>query len=157
MRRPFKIALFIALALPGLMLLLSRIPNKHPPPPAIQITFLGYTNSPTGMTCAVFTITNLARRPVILWECLVSLDVEGSSLPLVSSTLFTGTTLAAGQGMSALIGLPPLTARWKARWGVSWYDLHQRLLDLKYRWKLPVDLGANNAITAATSDWLPAP
>lgn len=158
MRWPFKIALCIALALPGLLLLPRLIPNRFPPPPAIQVSFLGYTNSLAGTTCAVFGITNLARGPILLWQSRVSIDVEGSNVALISPTLFVETTLSPGQGMSALIGIPAVKARWKARWGVSWYNLRQRLLDLKNRWHVPVDLGGNNNIIyAATSDWLSPP
>jgi hypothetical protein len=158
MRRPFKIAFCIAVAIPGLVMLLSLIPNRFPPPPAIQVSFLGYTNSPPGATRAVFNITNLARWPVMFWQSRVSIDVEGTDTPLISSTLFVRTTLPPGQGISALVGIPPVKTRWKARWGVSYYNFHQRVVDLKNHLHVPVDLGGdNNIIYAATSDWLAPP
>ena len=157
MRRPFKIALCVALALPGLLLLLALVPRKFPRSPLIQAVFLGYTNSPPGVTYAIFGLTNLANRPVKFWPgCQI--DLEDRRVPLISTLRFAGGRLGSGQGMVFVVGIPPVTTRWQAHWGVTWDSLYEQLLDLRDRWHVPFHLeveGHENF--GVVSDWFPPP
>jgi len=152
MRRPFKIAVYVAVAFACLGMVLLVLPRKGPRAPAVVVSFVGYTNSPPGMTLAVFSITNRASRSVKLWAgCTI--EVECRRVPLPSTVAFAETVIRPGRSLIAVIGIPPREARWRARWGVSWDTLHERILSLQDKWQVPVFLGGH-IMYGVGSEWL---
>jgi hypothetical protein len=110
MRRPLRIALWVTLGVLGLWLAQFLLPAKRVIPPHVTVSFLGYTNAPPGMTSAVFGITNRADSAIKLWNgCPV--EIEGSRLPLPSTTPFLEAALGRGEGMVAVIGSPTFPPR----------------------------------------------
>src|SRR5437016_8177812 len=152
MRRPFKIAVYFAVAFVCLLMMQLVLPRKGPGAPAVLVSFVGYTNSLPGMTLAVFSITNQASRSVKLWAgCTI--EVDGRRVPLPSTTPFAETVIRPGRSLIAVIRIPPREARWRARWGVSWDTVHERILSLRDKWQLPVFLGGH-IIYGVGSEWL---
>src|SRR2546430_5595272 len=118
MRRPFKIAVYVAVAFACLLMVQLVLPREVPGAPALVVSFIGYTNSPPGMTLAVFSITNQASRSVKLWSgCTI--EVEGRRLPLPSTIPFAERVIRPGRSLIAVIGIPPREARWRARWEIG--------------------------------------
>lgn len=154
MRRPFKIAVYLTVTLISLLMLQFVLSRKGPGvPPAVVVSFVGYTNSPPGMTLAVFGITNQASRTVkLLAGCTI--EVEGRRVPLPSTMPFAETVVRPGRGLIAVIGIPPSEARWRACWGVSWNTVHERVLSLRDKWQLPVFLGGH-LMYRVDSEWMP--
>ena len=153
MRRPFKIAVYFAVAFVCLLIVQSVLPRKGPGAPAVVVSFIGSTNSPPGMTLAVFSITNQASRSVKLWAgCTI--EVEGRRMPLPSTIPFAESVIRPGRSLIAVIGIPPREARWRARWGVSWDTVHERILSLRDKWQVPVFLGGHIMYGSVASGWL---
>jgi hypothetical protein len=135
----------------GLLALLACVLFAVRTPPlatsrALALKLVGYTNLPgDDLRFALFSVSNQAPYAIRWWGDWVEVEgIEYRKGRIVNTNLPGWTydpVLRAGESMQLAIGEPLESARWRFTMTYSRYSVQERLFDLSWRYRLPLQIG----------------
>lgn len=154
MRRTSVILLGVAGVI-GALLLLARWAG--PQPPALVVSFRGYTNTPDGTRAVALCLSNCSRAVV---DRQSNYDLVFRTADRYSSTpgsLPINRLLSAGESETVVVPVPAGSGEWCVRFGFrrvpgGWEKWFIRLRQTVASWGLPV--GYRESLYPAESAWM---
>lgn len=155
MRRKSAILLCGVVGLMGLLLLFARWSGSRPP--ALVVSFRGYTNTPDGTRAVALCLSNRSRAVL---DRQSNYDLVFRTADRYSSTpgnLPINRLLSAGESETVVVPVPPGSGKWCVQFCFrrvpgNWEKWFIRLRQTAASWGLPV--GYRESMYPAASEWM---